>query len=36
MKVIIKGVYQMSGSKPFVREISCSPSEGGLFAAYDQ
>ncbi len=30
MKVTIKGVYQMNGSKPFVREISCSPSEGGI------
>ncbi len=32
MKVIIKGVYQMNGPKPFVREISCSQSEAGYYS----
>ncbi|MDE6017931.1 MAG: hypothetical protein K2G85_03855 [Muribaculaceae bacterium] len=32
MKVTIKGVYQMNGPKPFVREISCSPSEAGYYS----
>lgn len=32
MKVIIKGVHQMNGRKPFVREISCSASEAGYYS----
>ena len=32
MKVTIKGVYQMNGPKPFVREISCSVSEAGYYS----
>ena len=32
MKVTIKGVYQMNGPKPFVREISCSMSEAGYYS----
>lgn len=32
MKVTIKGVYQMNGPKPFVREISCSQSEAGYYS----
>ena len=31
-KVTIKGVYQMNGPKPFVREISCSQSEAGYYS----
>lgn len=30
-KVTIKGVYQMNGPKPFVREITCSQSEVGYY-----
>ena len=30
-KVIIKGVYQMNGPKPFTREITCSSSEVGYY-----
>ncbi|MDE5840898.1 MAG: hypothetical protein K2H49_08260 [Muribaculaceae bacterium] len=32
MKVTIKGVYQMNGPKPFVREINCSASEAGYYS----
>lgn len=32
MKVIIKGVYQMNGPKPFTREIACSQSEAGYYS----
>ena len=32
MKVIIRGVYQMNGPKPFVREINCSASEAGYYS----
>ena len=32
MKVTIKGVYQMNGPKPFVREIICSASEAGYYS----
>ncbi len=32
MKVIIKGVYQMNGPKPFTREIAISPSESGYYS----
>lgn len=31
-KVIIKGVYQMNGPKPFTREISCSSAEAGYYS----
>lgn len=31
-KVTIKGVYQMNGPKPFVREINCSSSEVGYYS----
>lgn len=31
-KVTIKGVYQMNGPKPFVREINCAPSETGYYS----
>ncbi|MDE6384295.1 MAG: hypothetical protein K2K79_08130 [Paramuribaculum sp.] len=30
--VIIKGVYQMNGPKPFKREITCSSSEVGSYS----
>lgn len=30
--VIIKGVYQMNGPKPFTREITCSSSETGYYS----
>lgn len=30
-KVIIRGVYQMNGPKPFRREIECSQSEVGYY-----
>lgn len=32
MKVIIKGVDQMNGPKPFKREIAISPSESGYYS----
>lgn len=31
-KVIIKGVYQMNGPKPFIRTIECSASETGYYS----
>ncbi len=31
-KVIIKGVYQMNGPKPFTREISCPQAEVGFYS----
>lgn len=30
--VTIKGVYQMNGPKPFIREITCSSSEAGYYS----
>lgn len=30
--VIIKGTYQMNGPKPFIKEITCSPSEVGYYS----
>lgn len=30
-KVIIKGVYQMNGPKPFSRELTCSSAEVGYY-----
>ena len=32
MKVIINGVYQMNGPKPFVREIICPASEARYYS----
>lgn len=31
-KVIIKGVYQMNGPTPFMREINCSSSEVSYYS----
>ena len=31
-KVIIKGVFQMNGPKPFTRTIECSSSETGYYS----
>ena len=32
MKVTIKGVYQMNGPRPFVREMVCSQSEVSYYS----